>query len=380
MTIAIKQIKKRQPTNSALSFLMRYLMRDKNDHRMNRAADELFFNLPSDTSLYSAEADMHNLALQNTRADSSSKFAHYVLSLSQGEHLTHEQWQESISRLIKAAGLEGHQAIAVRHDDTDNEHWHLVINRINPQNLKRIEVHQEIKKMDQERRKLEAELGLTQSRDGHTSKAEKTAQNLEVLSGRQSFTSYMLNLAEPLKKAASWQEFNALLEQNGIKFVKHGRGYVFASNDDKFHVKASDVSQKLTINQLEKKFKNALHNSELRIEQEKKEKKKSRRYERQLLALVAMVVPSAQRYVRFLGRLDADAIIKRANARDDLMQVTSEKITLSDKPSFATIKESLILAIKTYGTVPKVSGTISFQMRAVRAARAPGVAEKWADA
>ncbi|HCT7370160.1 TPA: relaxase/mobilization nuclease domain-containing protein, partial [Escherichia coli] len=57
---------------------------------------------------------------------------HAFLSLPKNEHLTDEQWQEIAKDYLKEMNIniEKHQYICVRHNDTDQDHIHIVANRI----------------------------------------------------------------------------------------------------------------------------------------------------------------------------------------------------------------------------------------------------------
>ncbi|HAK8471979.1 TPA: relaxase/mobilization nuclease domain-containing protein, partial [Escherichia coli] len=57
---------------------------------------------------------------------------HAFLSLPKNEHLTDEQWQEIAKDYLKEMNIniEKHQYICVRHNDTDQDHIHIVANRV----------------------------------------------------------------------------------------------------------------------------------------------------------------------------------------------------------------------------------------------------------
>lgn len=55
---------------------------------------------------------------------------HTSLSLPPGEHLTAERWNSVITAFIEEMGLEQNQYIAVRHQDTDLDHVHIIASRI----------------------------------------------------------------------------------------------------------------------------------------------------------------------------------------------------------------------------------------------------------
>lgn len=66
------------------------------------------------------------------RQDIKKPVFHAFLSLPKGEHLTDEQWQEIAKDYLKEMNIdiEKHQYICVRHNDTDQDHIHIVANRI----------------------------------------------------------------------------------------------------------------------------------------------------------------------------------------------------------------------------------------------------------
>ncbi|EOV8181006.1 relaxase/mobilization nuclease domain-containing protein [Raoultella planticola] len=66
------------------------------------------------------------------RQDIKKPVFHAFLSLPKNEHLTDEQWQEIAKDYLKEMNIdiEKHQYICVRHKDTDQDHIHIVTNRV----------------------------------------------------------------------------------------------------------------------------------------------------------------------------------------------------------------------------------------------------------
>jgi len=56
--------------------------------------------------------------------------AHYILSVADGERLTEQQWTQAAHKVAEEMGMQ--QYCAIRHQDTDNDHLHLVGNRVLP--------------------------------------------------------------------------------------------------------------------------------------------------------------------------------------------------------------------------------------------------------
>lgn len=71
-------------------------------------------------------------AVSNFRQDIKKPVFHAFLSLPKNEHLTDEKWQEVAKDYLKEMNIdiEKHQYICVRHKDTDQDHIHIVANRV----------------------------------------------------------------------------------------------------------------------------------------------------------------------------------------------------------------------------------------------------------
>lgn len=71
-------------------------------------------------------------AVSSFRQDIKKPVFHAFLSLPKNEHLTDEQWQEIAKDYLKEMNIdiEKHQYICVRHKDTDQDHIHIVANRV----------------------------------------------------------------------------------------------------------------------------------------------------------------------------------------------------------------------------------------------------------
>ena len=101
----------------------------KDDLKMENERVKSFFtlNMYSD-DLETATQEMMYTASLNTRSKC-SKYMHLVLSLSEGESLTDEQWKLVAKDYLNEVNMTDHQAIAVRHGDNGKDHLHLIINR-----------------------------------------------------------------------------------------------------------------------------------------------------------------------------------------------------------------------------------------------------------
>lgn len=236
-------------SKTSLRFLTNYLEQSKQNEYQTRVADRFFFNQTEEAfDLQTCATDMLQVMNKNERVKS-AKYAHYVLSLEEDQTLSHDEWKEYLSKTLKSLGLEEHQAYAVMHCDTDNQHVHLVVNKINPTTLNVAQLAYEKLNLKKLRTEINEELDLkfTQSQSKELSKTKTFNSN-------QSFTSYVSQLKDKLFKAQNWKEFFNVLNENGIRYKKHGNGYVFQSLDEQFATKASNINRNFSIKKLEQKF------------------------------------------------------------------------------------------------------------------------------
>ena len=100
-----------------------YILKD--DH------DFICSNMSSDYNNVSDLTDEFKI-VSSFRQDIKKPVFHAFLSLPKNEHLTDEQWQEIAKDYLKEMNIniEKHQYICVRHNDTEQDHIHIVANRV----------------------------------------------------------------------------------------------------------------------------------------------------------------------------------------------------------------------------------------------------------
>ncbi|EGU1717965.1 relaxase/mobilization nuclease domain-containing protein [Escherichia coli] len=102
---------------------IKYILKD--DH------DFICSNISADKNNVSDLTDEFK-AVSSFRQDIKKPVFHAFLSLPKNEHLTDQQWEEIAKDYLKEMNIniEKHQYICVRHNDTDQDHIHIVANRI----------------------------------------------------------------------------------------------------------------------------------------------------------------------------------------------------------------------------------------------------------
>src|SRR5439155_834755 len=77
------------------------------------------------------QKEMVALAMEAPR--SKDPVAHYILSWREGEQPTPQQVDQAVDIALEELGLRGHQTLYALHQDTDNLHVHLAVNRVHPE-------------------------------------------------------------------------------------------------------------------------------------------------------------------------------------------------------------------------------------------------------
>jgi len=190
----------------------------------------------------------------NTRA-SGDKTYHLLISFPPGENPTPADLKSIEERTCAALGYAEHQRISAVHNDTDNLHVHIAINKIHPTRNTMHDPYQSYKTLGDFCVKIESEMNLQQT--NHQPKlsiAEGRAIDMERHSGMESLVGWIKReCLEEIKAAQSWPELHQSLQKNGLELRERGNGFVIAAANGT-HVKASTISRDLSKSRLEERF------------------------------------------------------------------------------------------------------------------------------
>lgn len=104
------------------------------------------------------------------------QFKHMVISIDTDEHLTNSQWRKTARKLMSHLGYDNCRYIAFKHNDTDEEHIHIITSTIDTVTRKRVRDSYSKIRAQEVMRELEKEFGLRElvsSKDiGYDVKAE----------------------------------------------------------------------------------------------------------------------------------------------------------------------------------------------------------------
>ena len=203
------------------------------------------------TNCYTDELIPALLEIQNTqemnKRAKSDKTCHLVLSFPEGERLSNAQLNEIEERFCEALGLHEHQRISVVHDDTDNLHIHIAINKIHPRKLTIHNPYYDYKKVATLCEQIELEYGLTQvNHETRIDKTERIIHDIETNAGIESLLGWIRReRLDDIKCADTWQDLHQVLQDHGLEIKERGNGLVFVSSNG-VAVKASSVDRSLS--------------------------------------------------------------------------------------------------------------------------------------
>jgi hypothetical protein len=218
-------------------------------------------------SVETATIEMESLAFQNKL--SKDPVMHLLLSWRENEHPTPEQAREAVTITLDELSLSQCQAVYSLHQNTDNLHLHICVNRIDPETTKAISpAHGWTRRaMEHAARRIERAQGwqtegntwsevdslgnIVQKPNTSNIRVRQDIKDAENQTGEQSA---IRRAQEALKgrinEIDSWDALHALMCSNGMEYERKGSGAVIKVGD--VIVKASSVSRNLSLSKLEK--------------------------------------------------------------------------------------------------------------------------------
>jgi hypothetical protein len=200
---------------------------------------------------------------RNTRSRADKSY-HLVVSFPEGERPTREQVEDIEDRLCAALGFEQHQRVSGVHQNTDNWHIHIAINKVHPESFRNIEPFRDHYRLQEACVELEIRHGLTREPHttepeqgrGRSTKARGKAADFEARQGEHSFLSWVRTEAAAGLLAArdsgkGWQELHQVAARYDLEVKLRGAGLVIGHRRDRrLHVRASNVDRLLSMQAL----------------------------------------------------------------------------------------------------------------------------------
>lgn len=221
-------------------------------------------------------AEMDAAAMQNPRCK--DPVYHCIASWPEGEKPTPEQAMEAGRKIIDDLGYKDHQAVIAYHDNTENAHIHIAINRVNPDTGKVHAPYNDYEIMHRSCREIEISQGWSQGRgafeidaNGEITKRQgyedreqglrTEARDFEAWTGEKSFAGWIKeqpaqDVKATIEKGGNWQDVHKALAKHDLEIQQKGSGMVIVDRNDpdKYHAKASDLGRFATAKNLEAKL------------------------------------------------------------------------------------------------------------------------------
>jgi len=268
-----KHVPMRSLGKSSFAGLVKYITNAQNkDHRLGRV------RITNCDSLSVQDAITEVVATQNanTRAKS-DKTCHLIISFQASEQPSTDTLQAIEKRICEGLGYADHQRISAVHNDTDNLHIHIAINKIHPKRHTVYEPYYSYRMLAELCTSLEQDYGL--ERDNHVPKqhsVQSKAADMERHSGVESLIGWVKReCLDEMMKANSWQELHQVMRDNGLELRERANGLV-VKTDDGTMVKASSLARDLSKQKLEKR----LGPFEVSSEQQKEKIEAKRQYKK----------------------------------------------------------------------------------------------------
>jgi len=239
---------KRSGLGSGFGSLISYLKHGRADALPNpeRVAWVSYRNLDGIDDPALAGRLMRAYAEENPRVE--RPVYHFGLSLAPGEHLTPEQWDVAVDRVLERLGLAEHQAVVMAHRDTNREHVHVVVNRVG-EDGRAWDPKRDLVKAYEAVHEIEAEHGL--HRTGEPTLAppdlSQGAHQEARRTGRQPLAERVRAEAGPdLAQAASWRDLDQALAARGLRLESAERGSGVVVSDGIRRLSLSHVDRNLS--------------------------------------------------------------------------------------------------------------------------------------
>ena len=212
----------------SLSKLVPYMLRGKGEERCTWYMAGNLGGLHRREDAELAVDVMELLQEGNVRANGGRTY-HLIISFHPDDRrLTPAELEDVVCRAVRAAGLEKHQYIAVRHSEQEHEHVHVAVNKIHPETLKIHHPYKAIHAYQALASILEEELGLHRvDRTVSPSRSHK-ARNFEEHQGLESFSRWArrsIGNATELDRLGSWNALHDALARFGVRLVRRGNGF-----------------------------------------------------------------------------------------------------------------------------------------------------------
>ena len=259
-----KRAHRRKDSKSSFSTLVEYITRDGKAAQKDGIEYSRITHCGFDT-LDAAILEIEATQARNTRSKIDKTY-HLIVSFQEDEIVGQEKLFDIEDEICRAIGLGDHQRISAAHQDTDNQHIHIAINKIHPISHLAIEPYYDYMKLDKACAELEYKHELqtdnriadTQDRALDETWQSGKAGDMEAYNGMNSFQRWIgerkEDICQHLSTAKSWADVHKGLGQYGLTIRPRGAGMVISAKEEKATMKASELGRKFSKGVLERRF------------------------------------------------------------------------------------------------------------------------------
>ena len=207
----------------------------------------------------------------------SDKSLHLVVSFQEEEFPLKEVLADIELELLKSLDMHEHHRLSVTHNNTNNFHMHIAVNRLNPHTNLLVDPWKSKMKLQKKAQELEEKHKLKrdnhpielmtdkkvflEEHDNNNSKTkEHRYQDQEIHSGMKNLLTWIKEeVLEEIKELienpqSDLKDLQELLAQYNLEIKPRANGLVIGDKKRKLFVKASDVDRMLSKKSLEKRF------------------------------------------------------------------------------------------------------------------------------
>lgn len=249
----------------------------------------------------------------NTRAKGDKTY-HLIVSFRAGEQPDEATLKAIEERICSGLGYGDHQRISAVHNDTDNLHIHIAINKIHPTRNTMHDPFQAYRTLGELCTILEQDYGLVQ--DNHTPRrtlSEARVADMEHHSGMESLAGWIKrHCLEEIRSTTSWTELHQVMRDNGMVLRERSNGLVVKASDGTM-IKASTIARDLSKRALEDRLGPFAASSERQASEPKRSYQK---------APLPMRIDTSELYARYkaeqknLARARSDAMSSAKRRKD----------------------------------------------------------------
>ena len=199
------------------------------------------------------------IALAEGAPLSRDPISHYMLSWREGETPTAAQVEKAVDTVLRELGLKDHQCIFGLHNDTDNMHLHISVNRIHPVTFRAVDpnhgwdieaIHKAVARIEHEQGWKREKNGRYLVRDGevlrNTPKKKvlqpsQRAKDFEQRTGEKSAERIGIeSIPAIIREASSWDDLHRRMAGAGMRYERKGSGAVIFVSDQPIKASTAD--------------------------------------------------------------------------------------------------------------------------------------------